>query len=190
MDRPRLFSNIIGFDDGPFNRSHRGDVLVVGAVYCQTRLDGVLSGRVRRDGCNAAQVVARLVAQSRFGPQIQLVMVQGIAFAGFNVIDLFAVNEALTIPVLAVARREPDLPAIRRALLDRVRGGKRKWTIIERLGAMEPIAGVYVQRVGLSLAEADTVIRRFALHGLIPEPLRVAHLIAGGIVRGQSTGRA
>lgn len=190
MSQPRHFSNVIGLDDGPFDRSHRGDVLVVGAVCCRHRLDGVISGKVRRDGANAARVVTRLVQQSRFGPQIQLVMAQGIAFAGFNVIDLFALNEALKVPVLAVARRKPDLLVIRRALLERVPGGARKWAIIERLGPMEPVAGVYVQRVGLSLAEADAVIRRFALHGLIPEPLRIAHLIAGGIVRGESAGRA
>jgi endonuclease V-like protein UPF0215 family len=190
MSQPRHFSNVIGFDDGPFDRAHRGDVLVVGAVFCPTRLAGVVSGKVRRDGSNAARVVTRLLQGSRFGPQIQLVMVQGIAFAGFNVIDLFALNEALKVPVLAVARREPDLSAIRRALLERVPGGARKWAIIERLGPMEPVAGVYVQRVGLSLAQADAVIRRFALHGLIPEPLRIAHLIAGGIVRGESGGRA
>jgi endonuclease V-like protein UPF0215 family len=28
------------------------------------------------------------------------------------------------------------------------------------------------------------------LHGNIPEPLRIAHLIAGGIVAGRSRGRA
>lgn len=190
MSQPRHFSNVIGFDDGPFHRKHRGDVLVVGAVCCNARLDGVVSGKVRRDGSNATRVITQLVQQSRFGPQIQLVMVQGIAFAGFNVIDLFALNEALKIPALAIARRKPDLSAIRQALLERVRGGVRKWAIIERLGPMEPVAGVYVQRVGLSLTEVDAVIRRFALHGLIPEPLRIAHLIAGGIVRGESTGRA
>ncbi|HEY8076103.1 MAG TPA: DUF99 family protein, partial [Labilithrix sp.] len=44
--------NVIGFDDGPFVREHRGDVLLVGVVCAGTRLDGVVAGRVRRDGAD------------------------------------------------------------------------------------------------------------------------------------------
>ena len=36
-------TNVVGFDDAPFPHDHRGDVRVVGAVCCRTRLDGVLS---------------------------------------------------------------------------------------------------------------------------------------------------
>jgi len=51
------------------------------------------------------------------------------------------------------------------------------------------VAGVYVQRVGLTPEQADRVIRRFAVHSSIPEPLRAAHLIAGGLATGQSRAR-
>ena len=50
-DKP--FSNVVGFDDAPFRRDHRGDVAVVGTVYAGLRLDGILLGKVRRDGANA-----------------------------------------------------------------------------------------------------------------------------------------
>ena len=53
--RGRRISHVVGFDDAPFDRSHRGDVLVVGAGFEGERLDGVISTRVRRDGANAAQ---------------------------------------------------------------------------------------------------------------------------------------
>jgi hypothetical protein len=164
-------------------------VTVVGAVFSGLRFDGVLAGRVRRDGANATRVLARLVAESKFARQLQLVMLQGIALAGFNVVDVVALHDALGIPVLVVARRAPRLPLIRHALLERVRGGRRKWALIERLGPMEPVADVHVQRVGLSLHDAERVVRRLAVHGNVPEPLRTAHLIAGGITTGQSRGR-
>lgn len=182
-------SHVIGFDDFPFAPDHRGNVAVVGAVYAGARLDGVVSGCVRRDGANSARVLAELVESSRFVEHLQLVMLQGVALAGFNVVDVGTLHRRLGLPVLVVARREPDMAAVRGALLTRVPGGARKWALIERLGPMEPVAGVYVQRVGLSLGEAETVIRRFALHSRIPEPLRTAHLIAGGIAQGHSTGR-
>jgi hypothetical protein len=181
--------HVIGFDDAPFDRAHRGDVPVVGAVYAGARLDGVLSGKVRRDGANATRVVARLVESSRFFPQLHAVLLQGIAFAGFNVIDLPGLHAALGVPVVVVIRRQPDLAAVRRALFQQVPGAARKWRLIERAGAVEPAAGVYVQRAGLALAEAETLVRHLAIHSKVPEPLRTAHLIASGMIRGESRGR-
>ena len=184
------FSHVIGFDDAPFARAHRGDVLVVGAVYAGTQLEGVLAGKVRRDGMNATRVVARLVRRSRFRAHLQLVLLQGIAFAGFNVVDLRALHDALGIPVLVVGRKPPDLAKIRAALLKHVPGGVRKWRLIEQAGPMEPAAGLYVQRAGIRLDDAVRVLRRLAISAKLPEPLRTAHLVAGGIATGESRHRA
>ena len=176
-------------DDAPFAPEHRGDVPVFATVFAGPRLEGVLSRRVRRDGANATRVLAAMLGTSKFAPQLQLVLLQGIALAGFNVVDLPALHAMLALPVLVVARRAPRLPLIREALITRVPGGARKWRLIERLGPMEPVAGVWVQRAGLSLDEAERALRPLQLHGLVPEPLRAAHLIAGGVTRGESRGR-
>ena len=69
-------------------------------------------------------------------------------------------------------------------------GAARKWRLIERAGPMEPLRGVFVQRVGLSASEAGELIAGTTLHGNLPEPLRLAHLIAGGVTTGASRGRA
>ena len=185
----RRISNVVGFDDAPFAREYRGEVLLVGAVYANLRLEGVLSSKVRRDGVNATQVITSMVAQSRFAAHTQLIMLQGIAFAGFNVVDLQGLCDNLKVPVLVIARKAPDMKAIRKALLEQVPGGKRKWALIEKAGPMEPIADVYVQTVGISLQEAGKVIQRFAINSILPEPLRTAHIIAGGITLGESRHR-
>ena len=187
---PVRLSHAVGFDDAPFPRSHRGDVQVIGAVFAGTRLDGVLATRVRRDGANATARLAECLTGSRFFPQLQAVLLQGIAFAGFNVVDLAGLNRATGLPVLTVARRAPDLEAIRRALLEKVPGGARKWRLIEAAGPMEPLAGVRVQRAGLDAEAAAGLLDRLRLHGRLPEPLRVAHLIAGGVTTGESRHRA
>jgi uncharacterized protein len=184
------FSHVLAFDDAPFPREHRGDVLVIGTAYAGLRLSGVISTRVRRDGANATRAIAELCRGSRFFAQSKALMFQGIALAGFNVIDIHGLHAALGLPVLVVARRAPRLSAIQEALTQRVRGGAKKWGLIEKAGAMEPLIGVYVQRAGLSVAEAEAVLTRFTVEGKIPEPLRVAHLIAGGVTTGHSRGRA
>jgi uncharacterized protein len=183
------FSHVIGFDDFPFTHGRRVNVPVVGVVYAGERLEGILRGAVRQDGANATTNLLRLIQNSKFATRIQIVLLQGVALGGFNVVDAGRLHRELGVPVLIVARRAPDFERIRDALLNRVSGGARKWRLIEKLGPMEPCAGVHVQRVGLTLADAEHVLARYALHGTIPEPLRVAHLIAGGMATGQSRGR-
>jgi uncharacterized protein len=207
--------NVIGFDDGPFPREHRGDVLLVGVVCSRTRVDGIVSGRIRRDGADSTRRIAELVRASQFGEHVQLIMLQGIAVGGFNVVDIHGLSAALKIPVLVVVRRLPDLASVRRALFSdapstarpRVAGAARKWKLIEQAGAFELVGPsrralkrasglvtsgpkLWIQRAGLSLEEARRAITATTLHGNIPEPLRIAHLIAGGITTGRSRGRA
>jgi endonuclease V-like protein UPF0215 family len=55
---------------------------------------------------------------------------------------------------------------------------------------MEPVAGLYVQRAGIAPGDATRALRRLAISGKLPEPLRTAHLVAGGIATGESRHRA
>lgn len=187
---PRRISHVVGFDDGPFPRSARGDVPVVGAVFAGRRLHGVLTARVRKDGANATRVLAGMVEGSRFAGHLQAVLLQGIALGGFNVVDLPALHRRLGLPVLVVMRRPPDFAKIREALLTRVPGGRAKWARVERAGPVEPAGRVWVQRAGLSLEAARDLLAATTVEGDLPEPLRTAHLIAGALVTGHSRGRA
>lgn len=186
----RRFTHVIGFDDAPFDPAHRGDVLVIGTFYAGSRLEGVLSGKVRRDGANSTRVLARLLLGSRFRPHLHLVLLQGIAFGGFNVVDLHQLHRATGVPVVAVMRSKPDLDSIRRALLEHVPGGARKWKLIEKAGPVEPAGRLFAQRAGITLAQAASAIASLCVTATIPEPLRSAHLIAGGVARGESRHRA
>ncbi|MGC4092850.1 MAG: DUF99 family protein [Polyangiaceae bacterium] len=182
-------SNVIGFDDAPFPTEHRGDVRIFGAVCARTRLDGLVSGSVRRDGSNSTLRMAELIEQSQFKAHVRAVLLQGIAVAGFNVVDVQLLSALLGVPVVVVARRKPRMALIREAV-SRVPGAERKWKLIEQAGAMEPLDGLWVQRVGIGSVETRAMLRATTLHGNLPEPLRLAHLIAGGATTGASRGRA
>ena len=100
--------NVIGFDDGPFERQHRGNVLLIGAVCASTRLDGVVSGQIRRDGTDSTRQMIDLVRNSQFARHLRAVLLQGIAVGGFNVVDVHTLSSELGIPVLVVSRKLPD----------------------------------------------------------------------------------
>ncbi|MBN2191817.1 MAG: DUF99 family protein [Polyangiaceae bacterium] len=208
--------NVIGFDDGPFAREHRGRVLLVGTVCSGTRLDGVVSGRIQRDGVDSTRRIVELVQRSQFGANVQAILLQGIAVGGFNVVDIHRLAESLGVGVLVVTRRRPDMAAVRLALFSDdpsgrppVRGAARKWRLIQAAGELEPLGPsrralrrgaatgqpvsgqrLWIQRAELTLEQAREIVLTTTLHGNVPEPLRVAHLIAGGIVAGKSRGRA
>jgi endonuclease V-like protein UPF0215 family len=188
MGKP--ITNVVGFDDAPFPHTHFGDVRVVGAVCSRTRLDGVLSGKVRRDGVNATDALIQLVSGSKFRGHIRAVLMQGIALAGFNVVDIHRLSRELDVPVIVSVRRHPRLHLVRDALLERTRGGARKWKLIQAAGPLEQLGELWIQRVGLERHEAAALLKATTLHGNLPEAVRLAHLIAGGVTTGQSRGRA
>jgi len=80
----KRFSNLVGFDDGPFKPDYTGPVKVVGTVFTSLQLTGVLMGQVEKDGADAAEKLAQMVAESRFAEHLQLVMLQGIAWPGLT----------------------------------------------------------------------------------------------------------
>jgi len=77
-------NHVIAFDDAPFSSTHRGGVAVVGAIYADRRLEGVLLTKVRRDGANATAALAKAVLGSRHYRHLRLIMLQGIALAGLQ----------------------------------------------------------------------------------------------------------
>jgi endonuclease V-like protein UPF0215 family len=49
---------------------------------------------------------------------------------------------------------------------------------------------IYVKSQGLSFEETKEIINISTIRGVVPEPIRVAHLIASGFKRGESYGKA
>src|SRR5215470_4397195 len=113
-----------------------------------------------------------LVRSTRFGGHVQAGLMQGIAVAGFNVVDLARLHRELDVPVLVVVRKRPRL-ALVRAALARTPGGDDKWALIEKAGELEKLGALWIQRVGLSTTEAAALLRATTSHGNIPEPLRL-----------------
>ena len=178
-----------GFDDAPFARGRRGDVGLAGVVCAGTRFEGLVWGRVRQDGWNATEAVARLLVGGKFLPQLHLVLLDGIAFGGFNVVDLEALAARLGRPCAAVMRRAPDLAAVERALRHLPRP-ERRLDLLRRAGPVHHLGGFVFQVRGAPPEPTARALARLTDRGNVPEPLRLAHLVATAVRTGESGNRA
>ena len=176
---------VIGIDDSPFKKFSRGRVLVIGTVFRGgALLDGVLSTKVAIDGTDATEKIAEMINKSKFKPQLQCIFLDGIAVGGFNIIDIKELSRKTKLPVIVIIRRKPDLQKIKKTLI-RI-NKKDRIILLEKAGDVINIGQIYVQLAGISAEKAKEILKIVCTRSLIPEPIRMAHLIASGVVDGES----
>lgn len=164
-------------------------VTMRGAGY----VEGVLRTDVTGDGDDATERIGDAVLGCRAASNLTAVLLQNLMVAGFNTIDIDALHERTGIPVVAVGRGIPDAAAMQRALLaGHIPGGVGKWERLERglarMGARHD-GRLSVAAVGLDRDATDALLEATTVRGLMPEPIRLAHLIAAGWVLGESRGQ-
>lgn len=180
----------IGFDDAPFARGRRGAAVRVAGVVCAgTRFEGLVLGSLRQDGWNATAVLRDLLAGGKFLPQLHLVLLDGLGFGGFNLVDLEALATALDRPCVAVMRARPDLAAVERALR-RLPRPERRLDLLRRAGPIHVHGPFTFQVRGGDPRAVGPALHRLTDRGNVPEPLRLAHLVGSAVVRGESGRRA
>jgi endonuclease V-like protein UPF0215 family len=189
---------VIGFDDAPFPRSpgpgERASppVPLVGVVCAGTRFEGMVHGRIARDGWDATETVIELLVREgrgKFLPQLHLILFDGIAVGGFNLFDLELLAARLERPCVAVMRKAPDLPAVG-AAIGRLPMAERRLETLRRAGPIHHAAPFWFQVRGGDPDEIARALRRVTDQGHVPEALRLAHVIGTALVTGESGRRA
>ncbi len=184
---------VLGIDDGPFTFSAAGTPVVGVVMRLPNYVEGVMCSEVSIDGLEATDVVVNMVKKSKYREQVRLIIVDGIALGGFNVLDLDEIYLKTEIPVCSITRDKPSISAIERALRKHFSDWEQRLKLITK-NTLEPIRGahkpIYVCVKGMSMGELKLLLRRATVRGALPEALRVAHLIAAAMVKGESEGKA
>ena len=182
---------VLGVDDGLFAPHTKGTVDVVGVVYRGGYwLDGVMRTEVTIDGMDATEKIAAMIKKSPYYEELRVVILNGITFAGFNVVDINKLFKTVNLPVIAVTREKPDLEKIRKAL-KKLPECEKRWQAIENAGKIIEVQtrnteeAVYMQIAGVSQEDAEKILKSTSTRSNIPEALRVAHIIASGLTRSE-----
>lgn len=180
---------VIGIDDSPFNKFKDKKALVIGVVMRGgSWVDGILSTKVAVDGSDSTKKISGMINKCKFKPQLQCIFLDGIAVGGFNVVDVRELSEKTGLPVIIIIRRMPDIETIKKTLIKIKQQQKIK--LIEKAGNVVKIDKIFVQLTGIDLEEARKILKVVCTRSLLPEPIRLAHLIASGVTVGESKGRA
>lgn len=176
---------ILGIDDGRFVPHTEGEVIVVGVVFrggCS--LDGVMHTHVAIDGFDATEQLASMINSSPHCKQIRLIMLNGITLGGFNIVDIKKLNFDTKLPIIALTPEKPDLESVYKALINLPRAEER-WKIVLSAGEIHEVVclckKIYMELVGISITDAEEIVKLTLKNSSLPEPLRVAHLIASGV---------
>ena len=178
---------VLGVDDGVFTPHTKGYALIVGVVFRGGYwLDGVMHTKVKVDGVDGTRKIASMIMGSPHHKQLRVIMLNGVTFAGFNVVDIKRLNAETMLPVIAVTRDRPNFEEIRLAL-ENLSHRENRWRAIRGTGELfevqtrDKASRVYMQIAGLCEEDARRILQVTSTRSSIPEALRVAHLIASGI---------
>lgn len=184
---------ILGIDDSPFPSHTTDKVMVVGTIFrAGNWLDGVLSTYIYGDGTDATEKIAAMVKNSRNLGQLGVIMLDGITFGGFNLVNIRQIFESTGVPVIVIMRRIPNFERIEKAL-KRFDDWENRWANVLEAGEVYRVDNpepIHMQIHGINREDAEDIVRLSTTRSAIPEPLRVAHIIAAGIVNGESRGSA
>ncbi len=180
-------------DDSAFSFDEQ-EVVVVGAVVrLPNYLEGVLKTTVEVDGTDATDRLVEMIGGSRYGENLAAIFIDGIALGGFNVIDIEALNSNLRTPIVTVTRDRPDLGSMKTALKAKFQDWEGRFELISKTELHEVETEhkpLFVQIVGEDLKIIKDMIAKSTVLGVLPEPIRMAHLSATAIKTGESHGRA
>jgi len=178
---------VLGIDDGVFTPHSKELVDVVGVVFRGGLwLDGFMHTQVQVDGMDATEKLTQMITESPHYQQLRVVMLNGVTLAGFNVVDIVKLHKKTGLPIIAVTRDSPDFEDIRTALHN-LPQMEARWKAIEKAGKIHKVctrdgeAPICAHAVGISEKMADRIVKNASTRSNIPEPLRVAHIIASGL---------
>jgi endonuclease V-like protein UPF0215 family len=184
---------LLGIDDGPFSL-REAYAIIIGVVMRGGRyIEGVLCRNIQIDGWDATDICIDMVQHTRHRQQLKAALIDGVSLAGFNVVDIERMFNETELPVITVTRDEPDMVSIEQALRIHFPDWKKRLNILKK-GFTHQVetahTPIYIKIAGIEIERAKEIITLSTIRGVIPEPIRTAHIIASGVMRGESYGKA
>jgi len=149
-------------------------------------IDGLTFAKARVGGMDATEKILEMY-RNLGRDDISVLLLNGCVISWYNVIDLNRVAEETRLPLICVTYNESTglekyfkelFPQDWERRVEIYRRNKSRTAVKLSTGYT-----VYIRFIGMKMEEAKGVLNKFTSHGAIPEPLRVARLLARSIVK-------
>ena len=185
LSRSTSRPKIVGVDDGAFHPrgGAAGSAIIVAVLFHGSRISTTRIGRIAIDGTDATSVLITLLKTLAY----EVVMLSGISFGGFNLVDIERLAGESRRPVIAVIGGRPNNTAVQQALRGHFKDWRLRWRIVRKAGVVyscRPLPKepkVYFEAKGCSPRFARNLIASASTISRLPEPIRVAGLLARGL---------
>jgi len=174
---------IVGVEDGRFQKGKAAKTVLVAVLFKNLHIEDVKLTSITVDGLDATAKLKEMLTEWSF----EVILLAGISFAGFNIIDPILIHEKFQKPVIVVTRKKPDNNAVRKALKKHFNDWKMRFEVFEKTGlpykkiTFTSKSAIYFKAFGASDQWTFNLVRALSFLGIVPEPLRVARLIARGL---------
>jgi len=168
-----------------FRQGQKRSVLAGVVMRSDFIIDGVALGRTSVGGDDATTSIAALFRKLRRN-DINLVLISGAILSLYNIIDVDLLSKKTKLPVVCLTYKETA--GIEGSIRRHFPGGaEKKLEAYKKLGRRVGLRlhtghRVYVRTSGIEPGSIRPVLDLFTLQGSIPEPLRVAKLLARALV--------
>jgi hypothetical protein len=176
----------LGISESFIKRVSKRSVLAGVVIRSDLVIDGFSFATTTVGGMDATDNVIKLY-KNLDRKDINFVFLNGCIISWYNVIDLCRVSEAIDLPLICVTYEEsPGLEAYFKENFPT--DWQERVKIYYGNGMREPLKlhtghTIFVRLFKIGRKDAESILNKFTLNGAVPEPLRIARLLARAAMR-------
>ena len=169
-----------------FSQDSKKSVLSGIVLSTDLIIDGFVTGHSTVGGDDATDVILDMYKKLD-RPDVSFLLISGIVISLYNIVDLKRISEETGLPVIGVTYEESKgiEDAIKHHFPDSY---ESKLAEYSKLGSREKITlhtshNLYIRNEGCTVLEAKQLLDKVTSQGSIPEPLRIAQLLANTLLK-------
>ena len=172
-----------------FSQDSKKSVLSGIVMSTDLVIDGFVMGHSTVGGDDATNAILAMY-EKLDRPDINFLLISGIVISLYNIVDVKRISEKTGIPVIGVTYEESS--GIEDAIKHHFpESYESKLAEYSKLGSREKITlhtshNLYIRNEGCTALEVKQLLDKMTLQGSVPEPLRIAQLLANTLLKTKS----
>jgi len=187
-DAPHLKSDLTHFNQ---NSNENPKISLIGVVCRGNQLLHVSNGMIQVDGIDSTQEILRMYRINPYINEIRLFMIDSPTLGGFNLPNPFEIYEKTKIPIILLPDKKPK--SVMSEIYSKVFPEREEQIkILKSLPKLESLIvsinqdpkisrEIFFHAIGITKNEIIDLLNHLSEFSAIPEPLRLAHIIASSL---------